>query len=550
MDDDLSAAATFGLPIAVAIRSIGPAPLPRMGLQPPDYQGSFDQEYANALDTLADLVSDVGGTRQLIWGMATAPTGADSYSLVGANQSAIRGVPPDLEASGADLGSQLSPQGQTRLAGILARDKQSRYVPKMAANQDVGGSLAELAVAEPTEWPNSSTPGERAALACIGNAQGLGPDPRIAYWLQTYTDAKWGEIQGAIQSMQPSACPDVDATDFIAVRDELVTEIGWLINVTSYTEALTTPFTNSGLTSFADLQSITQEVLGELSAAQGKNVGIDGLSIFADVLDILSGFDVPGAGAISGTFLLVSDLTASSDDGPTIDWGQRVEAGSASIGEELAGQLTSIADGNERLADIIVADYAKLSTVGRLGQCTPGDSGCTPEWQFTQPQQNAASRMYEITAKRQIWGGILPAGYPFVLYISTDPASFTGINSGPEGQISGIHCGQSLPFEGVTTPTFLRYGIRQPINSEDSNTGEASSFMLFSQQNFIAVPKKGSKPYPSPGLIDPLFAPLDPGGDPDKGGLGLDQNKFMIDNWQPPDIAGGGPTRVAWMGCV
>jgi hypothetical protein len=31
--------------------------------------------------------------------------------------------------------------------------------------------------------------------------------------------------------------------------------------------------------------------------------------------------------------------------------------------------------------------------------------------------------------------------------------------------------------------------------------------------------------------------------------LGLDQYGFMIDNWQPPQIAAGGPTRVGWVGC-
>ena len=541
MADDLDTAVNFGFPMVVAIRSIGPAPLARMGLQPPNYQGSFDQHYANDLNTLANRGSLLGGTGQLIWGMATTPSGADSYSLVGSNVSAIEGVA--VEGSGADLGSQLRPEGQTRLAGILARDKQSRYVPKVAANEEVGGALAELAVAEPTEWPHSSTPGEQAALQCIGQAQGLGPDPRVAYWLQSYKEALWLQKKDEIAQMQPSACPDVDATDFTTVRDELVTEIGWLINVNSYTDALTQPFTDDGLSSFADLNAITQDVIGDVSAAKGNNVGIDGTAIFADILDLLSEFEVPGVGAIAGAFFLIDDVTAASDDGPTIDWGQRVEAASAKIGEELAGQLQGIADGNEKLADIIAADYAKLSTVGRLGQCTPGESGCTPEWQFTQPQQNAASRMYKITAKREIWGGVLPAGYPFVLYTSSNPGSYHGDFDGPQEQISGIGCEFYPPFY-VQEPVFLRYGIRQVANTP---------FFVFAQNNshhpFGTNLDKQGQYYPSASLLNPLFAPLDQGGDPDKGGLGLDQYRFMIDNWSPPGIAGGGPARAAWVGC-
>jgi hypothetical protein len=546
MTDDLNQVGSIGYPLVVAIRSIGPAPLARMGLQPPDYQGSFDQAYADALNNLASAIRNVGGTMQLIYGMATTPTGADSYSLVGSNASSIKGVP--LEGSGADLGSQLKPQGQARLAGTLSRAKQSHYVPKVAANADVGGALAELAVAEPTEWPHSSTPGEQAALKCIGNARRLGPDPRVAYWLQTYSDTTWLQIKQDIQQMQPAACADVDTTDFTTVRDQLVTEIEWLIQVHSYIDALTTPFTSDGLSSFAELTTITQQVVGEVSAVQGKQVGIDGIAIFADLLDLAAAFEIPEGGAfyaatIGGAFDLLDDLTAESDEGPTIDWGQRVRAGSAKVGEELAGELKRIADGNEKLADIIAADYAKLSTVGRLGQCTPGAPGCTPEWQFTKPQQNAASRMYEITAKREIWAGVLAGGYPFVLETSSNPDSYKGQFLGAQEQINSIRCRFYPPFN-VLEPVFLRYGIRQVANTH---------FLVFAQNNdqlpFGADLDGQDRYHPSPSLLNPLFAPRDPGGDPNKGGLGLDQYGFMIDNWQPPHVAGGGPTRVGWVGC-
>jgi hypothetical protein len=525
-------------PLVVAIRSIGPAPLA-------GYQGSKepDQQYADFLYELAELINNLGGTPQLIWGMATEPTGNDSYSLLGSNSLAMQGLPP--EGTGADLGSQLKPKGQTHLSGILSRDKQSRYVPKMAANQPVGAALYELALAEPTEWPFSSTPDEQAALRCIGQARGLGPDPRVPYWQQEYSDAKWIGIQEDIKEMVPSACPDVNEADFTNVRDELVTEIGWLVNVHSYLDGLTSPFTADGLSTYADLQSITEEVIEAVDPPPAQDAGIDGLAIFADALDLLADFDFPGAGAVAGAFFLADDLSALTQDGPTIDWDQRIRAESAKVGQELAQQLEMIAAGNERLAGIIAADHAKLSKVGELGQCTPGETGCTPEWQFTQQQQNAASRMYEITAKREIWGGVLPAGYPHVLLYTTRPIS-DGIYQdfkGPLGQISGIECGireagwkfqQPFPVE---EPVFMVTGLPPP----------EGTFMVFSQSNFEG--RQNPLPtdnFPSPGLLNPLFAPLDPGGDPAKGGLGLDQYSFMIDNWPR-----GGPAwaRANWVGC-
>jgi hypothetical protein len=96
----------------------------------------------------------------------------------------------------------------------------------------------------------------------------------------------------------------------------------------------------------------------------------------------------------------------------------------------------------------------------------------------------------------------------------------------------------------VQEPVFLRYGIRQVQNTH---------FLVFAQNNDhrpFGTDLNGQDRYhPSPSLLNPLFAPRDPGGDPNKGGLGLDQYGFMIDNWQPPQIAAGGPTRVGWVGC-
>jgi hypothetical protein len=543
MTDDLTAAVASTTPVLFAVHSLGPAPLARMGLQPPHYEGQFDPVLAAAIDKLASAIGQAGGREQAIYGMSTQPTGDDAYALLGSNYAAHDGL--DEEGSGVDAGSQIGPSGGTTVSGIVAKDKQGRYVPKASAAEPLGSALAELIVAEPSEWPDSSTPGQQAALKCIGNAQGLGPDPRTAYWLQTYSSDRWSGIQAAVSAMQPSACSDpaISTTDFTKVRDEIAKEIGWLVDVRSYLGSLSAPFTDDGLSSFADLQSITADVVQAVNPPQKSTAGIDPLAIFADVLDVLDVGEVPGAGAVAAGFFLAADLTTDSDNGPTIDWGDRVEAASANVGQKLAQQLQTISSGNQQLVDIIASDYEKLSTVGALGQCTPGAPNCTPEWQFTQEQQNAASRAYEISAKRQIWSGVLPAGYPFVLLTTSNPGDFGGDFQGPQEDIRGISCGEPKPggpFDrAVVEPVFLRYGIREVANTK---------FMVFSQQNFSGG-QPGPTMFPPASLLSPLFAPLDPGGDPNKGGLGLDRYGFMIDNWELPLSFSQDTYRVPWRGC-
>jgi len=178
--------------------------------------------------------------------------------------------------------------------------------------------------------------------------------------------------------------------------------------------------------------------------------------------------------------------------------------------------------------------------VGTLGGCVAGSSSrCTPQWQFSTADQRSASQMYEVNAKRQSWGGVLPAGYPYVLQTSSDPGSYNGTFVGPQEQISGIGCGFASPFP-LTAPAFLRWGIRQAGNTP---------FLVFSQTDFQGLPT-GKTNFPPDSLIKTLFQPLDPGHNPDKGGLGLDEYAFMTANWPTTPLPGTKtPIMKPWRGC-
>lgn len=540
MTTDLQTAQQAFAPLLVAVRSIGPQPLAQMGLQPPSYAGPFDAAYATALDQLSTLIAQSGGSGQTFTGMATAPVAANSYSLVGSNFALVNPVNLSNQGAGADIGSALSPApSSTRLAGQLMRDHWQSYAPVGVANDPVGGALMETALAEPTAWPFAGTSAGQAALACIGNAQQLGPDPREAYWMQPYSGARWELIQQAVRAMVPSACPSVATALFTQVQAQLAMEIGWVVNVGSYLDSLTTPFTSDGLSSFADLTSITDSVVEAVTPPPAAKPAFNILNLFADLADLADSFDVPATGTISAVFLITGDLFSSSQSGPTVDWADKVQAASDRVGRALATELQDIAGNNGALANIIVADSAKLKTVGTLGGCVSGP-GCTPEWQFSRDDQNAASRMYEVNAMRQIWAGVLPAGYPYVLQTSSNSNSYNGTFEGPQEQISGIGCDFAQPFP-VSSPVFLRYGVRQVGNTP---------FLVFSQNDFSGASTTKTN-FPPARLISPLFAPLDPGGNPDKGGLGLDEYGFMTANWAYTTAMTKAPTPAlkAWRGC-
>lgn len=538
MASDLQTAGRVYPELLIAIRSIGSKPLASIGYVP----SGADTTYTNALNALATGFSSVGGFGQWVWGMATQQQAQNSYSLMGVSG---RGEAAQSQGQGTGIGTAATPTpSSTRLQGLLIRDKRHHYTVRGAANSPMSPALAQTIVSEPVAWPYAGS----AALSCIGYAQGLGQDPRIAYWQQTYSASRWGEIQGAIRSMSASVCPNVPAPEFTEVQAALVQEIGWLINVKSYVGALTTPFTKDGLSSYADLQTVTDDVINAVTPPPAAPTSISGWSIFADLLFIAEEFEVPWVGMAAAVIGYATDTLSLSQDGPTVDASEQVRAAADQVGQQLADQLQDAADNADTFVNAIVADYGRLSTVGQLGGCVAGPN-CPAEWQFTQTQQNAASRMYEINARREIWGGVMAAAYPFVLAANTNTSAYNGTFEGPQTEISGIGCDFSPPFarqgndrlNSLNRPTFMQYGVIQ-----ESNTW----FLVFSQQNFKGASERNTF-FPPSKLLGTPFGALDPGGDPNKGGLGIDQFQFMVQNWpqQAQQPKPSPPAMVQWKGC-
>jgi hypothetical protein len=445
------------------------------------------------------------------------------------------------------------PPPSTRFSGTLLRDRGSNYEVRAAGpGAALSDPLSQVLFAAPSQWPVPSTPGQQQALVCIGDAQSLGPDPRISYWLEPYSQGRWGQIQQQIRAMVPMQCPGVSARDFAAVQAALAQEIGWLINTRSYFASLTEPFAQGSQVGLTDVQQIVTDVTQAIAVPPAANAGISGWGIAADIFDAIDFFggevEIPGAALFSALFNVAGSLSTSTQDGAPFVWRQKVQATGAQIATATALQLQQIAAGNRRVADIVVADYQKLKTVGTLGGCAPGTPGCAPAWQYTQPQQQATQDLLNISIKRKAWAGLMPAAYPYVLYVNSNPGSYNGTFEGPQTDIGGVGCGFTQQFP-LAPPVDLQFGLVQPANT---------SFLVFAQSNFPGG--GGGAPFDafppsslltngqaSPGAQgQPPFAPLDAGGDPTRGGLGLDQYGFMMESWPwgtPP------PVRAEWQGC-
>jgi hypothetical protein len=543
-------------PLDIIVRSIG-APIPA-------YNGT-DATLATAINQLTADIGGIGGHEDWIWRLAqgnnTSPP--QSYSLVGRN-GLTEGQTPAV-----DTGSSVQPTPTTptassfELSGQLTRDNHSLFAAQQAVNGPARDNpLPAVITSEPVPWPDSSTPGQRLALQCIGDAAELGPDPLAQYWLDpTKAEQGVGSVTlSAAQAACPAGSPPLSSTDFAAVKSELMQETGWVNNVYGYFNDLASPFTgNAGLKSYADVATITTQIKNDFKIPDSQHTGLDGLSVTGELIGAsatAAEVENPLADVIAYVFYLASEFTEGSSgtsQGPSV-FAQRdtVSATGANIGAALAGQLQSVADSYTQLAQITVSDYQRLKLVATYGGCAAGSPGCTPGWQYSVTGRNSASELLELNAKRTAWAGLLPAVFPYVLHTTSNPGDFNGTFLGPQDQISGIGCDFTPqffyvpnPIVNVAKPTFMTYGLFGSPNTQP--------FLVFSATNFPGESNGApNNNFPSNTLLDDPthkvqapFGPLNPSGNPDNlnYGLGMDEYQFMIDHWAPSH-------RPQWVGCT
>lgn len=305
----------------------------------------------------------------------------------------------------------------------------------------------------------------------------------------------------------------------------------------SYVDALVAPYAQGANSGYRQLGSIADTIEAAVDPPSGGTATADIFTFFADVGELLGEMEVNAAGPIAAMIFLGMDTYALTADGPTVDWGDRVQAAAKQLGGVMQKQASNLASRKERIRDILVAAYAKLSTVGALGGCAPGP-GCPAEWQFTQDDQTNARKIYALNAQRGTWAALLPVAYPYLLTMSSNPKEWKAFEyDGSQRTPRGLICDPrefKAPFVDVARFGYLQYGVQQR---------NATRFLVMAQANQKGA---GGNGYPSASLLRPLFTPLDPGGDTTKGGLAMDQWRFMIRNWPAQSSP---PRTVAWRGC-
>ncbi|MCW2953871.1 MAG: hypothetical protein JWQ48_3041 [Conexibacter sp.] len=357
----------------------------------------------------------LGGSEWMFLGL----DGSGGYALIGnpAPSDRSSGAEPAAEAS-----SQWTAHGGDSLAGLLKRRPDGALRATLA--DSVGGAnygLEQVAFQPPTPWPQTDTPGKRAAGTYIAAQLGV-PTQGPALCSSTPQPDLHAEycngaaIAGLAQKLGNVTYPSggtraFTAADFAAVKTELSNELGDVENVWNMIGDLQTPFSLANESTAIAADGIATTVMGSIPVERTSQVSAN-LSLAASLL--YGAAEVPEVGEAFGPIAAALDIASelTSDDGvPSPDWA--IQAKANEVGGEVDQHLMTAYFALGSYGDILVSDYGKLSTAGGDVLGTWGVSTTTVAQQYAN---------LRLGVKQWLYTAIVPAAYDLVRIPGIAPA--------------------------------------------------------------------------------------------------------------------------------
>lgn len=475
----------------------------------------------------------------------------------------------------ADNPGAYDPQGAGRLDTYIARNNNARYAPfDLPAGPAKNSPVLKVLTQGHTDWP-AATPGQAAAISAIGVALGLGSDPRSQYYSTT---RNWALIQDELNScaytdVHPQTAPaftartaaslcggvsakrgtppaftagpppsctagvvkrrghsaltararassvDFTRSDFNCAKDELSTEIHYLRETQDYVNILAKPYDGASQTLWSDFGTAVANVNSTTTNGLTNQALEVGRGVLEGVLDY-----VPGLGTAYkwGTQLVnvQSVLSAYQASLEVAETGSQPADGDFPVqAAQLGAQLTTRLNAAEeeirtRFRNIIVADYGKLQTVD---DCIHLRNACPypgSAWSTSFDDLTHIKTALQLGLQSELYQKLVPAKYPTGLILSAlDPA---------HPDLANNAANWCRPFSPFGDQTYVYLGdVTNQIDGGVSVAGYDPTLYITGDQG-VAGPWEAM----GMGASARMFTAVDPGGEFDKGGLGLDQKSF------------------------
>ncbi len=513
---------------------------------PSPIQGGPGQLVAlnDSLANLADDFGNLGGTRTRLFNSLDPSRGPHQYTLVGTSHS---GPGRGIETQAGDV-----PQSQP-VSGTLTRgeDYGFQVADSEATAQlgDPGEKLLDTLFQPPSNWPDQGNAAATAAIQTVGDAAGLGSDPRAQYYTQPYTKEFWDTKIATLKGLSYPTGSDLDTA-----RAELVKEIGWLESEHGYLATLASPFAKNALLSNADLKAIADDIKNKVGVDPNRDARLIAKTLFEGALRASE--VIPGIGhvthVVSAIYEGALEYTKVKSENRQEDADVEFTSRADDVGVELAKRLQGAQDTlTTQFANVIASDYDKLKTVGLCGALDPACPGGADPWQFTTDDVTKAGIALRVAMQVSFYAALIPARYttwalPDSGYTKAN-AHFVGRN------IAGDHC----PFSEEPDSAQIAIPVKPDIpQNRSGGPGAKPPFTTWRVRAIGQLTGAGAivDPYimktPDASIGDRLFRPLDPSGNIDKPGTGLGVYKEgFFDVYLPSDTLRDYPyidTETRW----
>jgi hypothetical protein len=509
MADDLNAVASDDV---VTIQTVGsrragetsyPAPI-----------GAVDKA---TMKKLALAVARVGGTRDafnraaLVQGKPAS--GGAVYSLAG-----WVGAP---EGEGAEVGAGVDGAGDApMLSFVLRPDRQSRLRPAQATNSNTNtDALSGLMLKPPTTaWPLDDDPGARKAIAYLGTKAGLDDNPRRKYWTQRLDQSDTNSINKMLDLVAyPDGSKDFTLAEFTDARNQLETELLWVGKVRKYLKNLSGSFDDNALPSWVAAQTIGDDIYKDVNKPDDQ-VAFRWIQFTEIMLHLLGPFTDGASAYIASALQLGAWAYGAHEGGSPSD--QEVRDTADKLGALFVEQAQQAQATLLNIGDVIVSDYAKLS---KLGPCAGyGSADCPKEFALSGADQVAASKHLYTSIRQMAYAELLPLAYHvFALtrHCNETDCDSDGLTPPDPGK---YNCQGYHPWSGY--PRAASTSLLQELDPGGIHRGWRT-FVLSVPPG--ATTTQG-KP-PSDKLLSDAFGPIDPAGDPKKGGAGLSLAQLALE---------------------
>lgn len=441
-------------------------------------------------------------------------------------------------------------QGSGALSADLALNNAVLYSPVQDSTirDEAASPVNKVVFQSHTPWPKA-TEGQQAAFSALGIQVGLGGDPRAQYYSGSRDNADWVELQRLIdkqhyEDIHPTPS-SYTAADFAWAKTELDTEIGYVVHVNSYMGALSAPYRGASSAMWATFGQVVDAVNSSTSNGTSAKVTAIASSVINAVLEAAHSIPVVShvAAVVAGAYHLaleISNTLSEPSDEP-------FSTQAADLGKELQTRLDDAqAELGIRFRNIIVADYGKLKTVADCSASLPSCTDNSDGWSISVNDNTHMETVLKLGLERELYETLVPAKYTLLMQLGRDKERDN--NKGKDVIV--------LPTAEQAKD--LNHWCR-PIPPFDNSTGDwvvPSGYTTSSNEEFVRVYVLTNDAGPfskweaaSKTVFDRMFSPINDQGDFGKGGLGINEDSFMRNNYFNIGKFAYSTKFLKWYGC-